>query len=542
MKLKSILVVVICLLLLTPILNDIVYSNDIDIQYIRIGLKKPQKTSFKVRLYAITGFNLGLIDEEFTTLFSLDEKEIYASYDSYYHEIDGEFIPVINEEKENAVFGPFHLEISETFDTYANAMQKVEILRGDGIIAYPSFDGNYKVWIGRFINEEEALNNKENFEKSINKELNIIKDNKRRVILENNKKEVILIFNLDQCIYFQSKIQDNRDSIIQIEDSNYRDFITFNIFDNELIPINYVSIDHYLYGVVPREISANWPAEAIKAQAVAARNYALVNFNRFESRGYDLDDTHNSQVYAGYDWENEKSNNAVDETSSVAIRYNGNAIPAFYHSSSGGHTENSENIWSLEVPYLRGVDDEFSLGSPNDNWQLVLDKDQIREKLLSNDIDLGEIASIEPLSISEYGRVLEIMIKGTKGDKIFEKEAIRKILGYGYLKSTWFNVESDADIYVVDGLSTEPTKKILNELTIISDNGINIVSRSATRYRISNGNNESLVSATPNTYIFDGKGWGHGLGMSQWGAKKMAELGYNYKQILEYYYTGTKVE
>lgn len=516
------------------------YAQTVEEEYVRIGLKMPLKSNYEVTLGGQKGFAIGKWENEFKEMFKIGKKEIVVRLDSYYSIENGIYTKSLGHDESE--IGPYHIKMGNTYESYNVALEVVEKLRNDGIDAYPAYDNGYQIWIGQFCSKNEAEKELVKLSNSYDN-LKIAADNGKKIILQDKKNNVILLFDVSQNIFLQGIPENGQPPLTNVENYRYRDYITFNRVDESLIVINYVSVEHYLYGVVPREMSANWPLEALKAQAVAARNYVIVNKNKHHSQGYDLCDTQDCQVYGGFNWENNKTNKAVDETKSKLIKYNGSPITAFYHSSSGGHTENSENIWSFEIPYIRGVEDEFSLGSPYDSWQLVLTRDEVEEKLKSSGIDIGDIISIKPVSYSKYGRVLELLVEGTKGNYILEKEKPRGIFGYGNLKSTWFDVNSDADVYVMTGNDLEPKKVSLTNATVISGKGIQITSRSKnSRMELFNGYDISTISVIPSLYIFEGKGWGHGLGMSQWGAKRMAELGYSYEQILEHYYTGTKVE
>jgi stage II sporulation protein D len=501
----------------------------------------PLKSDYQVRLSSENNMVIGVMEnQEFQELFNLDDEYFICRLDSYYNIENDEYI--LAENIEEAKIGPIHIEVDKEYESYKDVIEEIEELRDDGIDAYPVYDGKFKIWIGFYPDRDSAKENIKELD-DIKSDLNIIEEDDKRIILENSKGQAVLVFNVNDNIHIKSEEVEGKIPLIDVEDYRYRDFITFNTYEGQLIVINYVELNHYLYGVVAREMSFTWPLEALKAQAVAARNYAMVNKNKHGSIGYDLCDTQDCQVYGGYRWEHEKTNRAVDETENKIIKYNDKPIVAYYHSSSGGHTEDSENIWSGYVPYLRGVKDEFSLGSPNDNWQTAIEKEKVEEKLKENGVDVGEVISIKPLSYSEHGRVLELMVKGTEGIEILKKEKVRLIFGTSNIKSTWFKVKSDADVYVISGYGLSAVKSNLSELTVINGEGIEVTSRDYNRrYKITNGAQYNTVPVAPTVYVFDGRGWGHGLGMSQWGAKKMAELGYTYKEILEYYYTGTKVE
>jgi len=541
MSIKKISLIIVLVLIINIGSSANSYASEVNNQYIRIGITTPLKNKNSVKLSSNNGFALGTWNNGFNEMFSINSNSVLVRTDDYYLTENGEYKYATQQSSAN--YGPYHIEVSEEFSTYNDAVTKVKELESKGIYAFPAFNDGFKVWIGQFINEEALNSELNNLTNKLQERLNSILSNNKRIIVQNDKGDILIAFDNDKGITLKALDASGNIGLLQVEKNSYRDYITFNRIDSELITINLVTVNNYLYGVVPREMSAIWELEALKAQAIAARNFTLINIGRHNSLGYDLCDTTHCQVYGGYNWENIRSNQAVNETSTAVLKYESKLVNAYYHSSSGGHTEDSENIWTAKVPYLRGVEDDFSLGSPNDTWKLVLTKDEIQQKLLANGINVGEVISIEPITISQNGRVLELMIRGTNKTEILAKEKSRIIFGTSSLKSTWFRVESDASVYVMSGTSKEPFKTALDDLTVISAQGVQIANRSTvSRINVSNGVNETSIATTPNMYIFDGRGWGHGLGMSQWGAKKMAELGYNYQEILEYYYTGAKVE
>lgn len=317
-------------------------------------------------------------------------------------------------------------------------------------------------------------------------------------------------------------------------------FILRRLSDKNITIVNDVNFEEYLYGVVPSESPSSWPMEALKAQAVAARNFAVLNISKHSKYGFDLCDTQDCQVYKGLSQETDATNQAVNQTENKLIYYNDKPINAFYHSSSGGHTENSENIFSSPLPYIIGVDDQFSLGNKNDSWIKSFDKEYIKNKMINSKLDVGDILDIIPIETSEFGRVIKVEIKGTKSSEILQKEKIRYVLGSTDLKSIWYSLRTDADICVLDSVKGTSEVKRVSGMYVASASGVKNVN-AIDNIKISNGYRTDEYNKIPNNYIFYGRGFGHGLGMSQYGAKGMAEAGYDYKQILEYYYKGTKV-
>ena len=331
------------------------------------------------------------------------------------------------------------------------------------------------------------------------------------------------------------------DFTIKVEEDRYRDYLTFNRLGNAIDVINYVSLNHYLYGVVPMEMPSSFPLEALKAQAIAARNFVLANKNKHLTSGYNLCDSTDCQVYGGYDRETVNTNRAVDETEGIVIKYNGEIVNATYHSNSGGYTEDCENVWGGSIPYLKAVNDEYSKDAPNTDWKMIFSSENIQGKLLKIGIDIGEIESLIPMDKTEGGRVITLKVVGTKGEHVLEKDKIRQVFGYSEIKSNLFNISTiDAsngsdDVYVIDGKLGRPIKVKTNDIHVINGDEKRILTSRGNHKRVITNNGveevKSDVYTASKQFIIEGKGYGHGVGMSQWGARKMAELGLSYQDI-----------
>ncbi|WP_326909576.1 SpoIID/LytB domain-containing protein [Sedimentibacter sp. MB31-C6] len=466
-----------------------------------------------------------------------------------------------------AVVGPYHVCLKDSFFTYEEVENEIEILNErTGIKFYPFYNGSeYEIYSGSYVDEKQA-----------NELVTVLEDNGLDSIIENGESQNVVIYNdnndiefmysKNYNIFFTSYNSGEEVEMIKIDNRPYRGMIGFYIIENyKLISINYVDLESYLYGVVPNEISASWHIESIKAQSVAARTYAVSCITPNSSYGYDLDDNQNSQVYRGYFSENKLSNKAVDETMGEMIYYDGELIHAFYHSTSGGMTEDSENIWYEEVPYLRGVDDEFSNNSdsPHNEWEISYSKDDIIDMLREDGHAINRIYGIEITDISENNRVIECIFSTDIGEISYKKENARLLLG---LKSSWFmigsgnffyftnenyfsNFKSNSDedgiigsILEEDELSDSSEfldSGALNGRAVISSNGNYELNKENVAFISSKG--VTIESVNSSKYTFNGRGWGHGIGMSQYGAKEMAEEGFDYEKILKYYYTGVNI-
>lgn len=373
--------------------------------------------------------------------------------------------------------------------------------------------------------------------------INVIHNDNSIIILD-LEGNILFSYEKRENVFITSTNQDN--PIVGVENNNYRDYISFLTDEKGLVVINITTLDHYLYGVVPKEMPYSFPIEALKVQAIAARNFALNNIGKHSKNGYDLCDSTDCQVYGGLNFESNITNKAVDETKGVLMKYNDEIVNASYHSNSGGHTEDCINVWGRDVPYLKGVDDPFSVGQTNSQWKYFLSLSDIKESLQKNGIDIGDIKNLEIVETTNYGRVSKLRVIGSIGEYVLEKEKIRQVFGYTTIKSNWFNIKpignenNNSGINVVDGYSLKPKNVDMENVYTIDGNGVVQNIKGATK-NILSANGEGKVSFVVQSnnevgFAFEGKGYGHGVGMSQWGAKGMAELGYSYEEILKYYY------
>ena len=282
-------------------------------------------------------------------------------------------------------------------------------------------------------------------------------------------------------------------SFVFISDDWYRGRLRLVARPDGLLAVNHVPLEEYLYSVVGSEMYPFWPLEALKAQAVAARSFILFRLRRPADPDFDVGRTVTWQAYKGYSRESDSTREAVTATTGQVVTYRGQIIEAVYHAASGGHTENVEDIWSAPRPYLRGVPD-FDQEAPVYSWQKTFTQAEL-SRLLPG---VGQVTSLTPVRTTPQGRVVEMRVTGTTGTKTFTGSELRRLLD---LRSTLFQVTPTRG----DVASTNP------------------------------------VNAPDGSFEFQGRGFGHGLGMSQWGAFGLAQRGYNYQQILQYYYQGTEI-
>lgn len=279
---------------------------------------------------------------------------------------------------------------------------------------------------------------------------------------------------------------------LSLDGRRYRGALELRHKSGGLTAVNIVPVDDYLRSVVPEEMPTDWPAEALKAQSVAARSFSLASRGRHASEGYDLCTTTHCQLYTGTAAEKTASTAAVRATRGEVLTYGGKPIEALFHTDSGGMTENSEDVWGSHVPYLRAVRDAQTKTLP---WTKTITRADLERKLAAKGHNIGKLRSIalSPLAIGRAskdrtasGRVKAMTVTGTKGSVTLSGTAWRSLLG---LKSALFDAK-----------------------------------------------------LTKDSVTFTGFGAGHGLGISQWGAKRLAETGKSYADILHHYYTGTTLQ
>ena len=331
---------------------------------------------------------------------------------------------------------------------------------------------------------------------------------------------------------------------ISVEGSAYRGGIIFeNEEENLLTVINILPLEHYLYGVIASEMPSSWNIEALKAQAVCARGFAVSNYNKHTSLGFNVCATTNCQMYGGIPSECEAVIEAVDSTCGLVVTHEGEIIESLFYSASGGHTANVKNVWGSYIPYLSGVPDPYEPeDAPRHTWSATLTLDDIQEVLDKNDIDIGTVESLEVLN-DETGRAYELTVYGTEDSYTFKRQQTY---------SPFFDKGVKSQKYTISPISSSTSKKFFvmgadetlrtSKFSAVSSNGKTVSLGNTFSVVSSNGTQTITAGDSAGGYLFTGGGYGHGVGMSQYGAKGMADLGHTYDEILAYYYPGTEID
>ena len=193
--------------------------------------------------------------------------------------------------------------------------------------------------------------------------------------------------------------------------------------------VNVVPVESYLYSVVCREMSPSWEVEALKAQAVCARNFALGRINYHKKYGFDVCRTVCCQAYASTADNSESVHEAVDETRGELLFYGDKLVQAVYSSSMGKRTENVENVWGSKFPYLVSVENPYEDTDNiyNGKWTKTLTKERATEIMNNRGYNIGEVTNITVLERTPADSVLKLQVTGTNGSKVFERESCRTI-------------------------------------------------------------------------------------------------------------------
>ena len=350
--------------------------------------------------------------------------------------------------------------------------------------------------------------------------------------------------------------------------------------------LNVVELENYLRGVLPAEVGASWHEQALRAQAITARTYVLrQSFNRAD-KGFDVVDTDSDQVYKGAGVETAKTNKAVSSTAGLVLTYGNELAQTYFHSDSGGHTANIKDVWGRDIPYLTGVPEVVNYKSPVSVWNAKFSSETIRNVVKKvTGADIGKIKEIQVSDVDEGGRAIDMTFIGTNGTRSMRASQFRLNLDPKTLKSTMFtpsggafNAKNNASTggglvgahkntnknsnltfeeeqaiaqmtangvftttELIDML-TNPDKKENYYKTGLDRTSRQKVKIPAQKQTPKLNKYGYSIEKSGNDFVFYGRGWGHGVGMCQWGAMAMAEQGWTAEKILMHYYPGTAIK
>jgi stage II sporulation protein D len=256
--------------------------------------------------------------------------------------------------------------------------------------------------------------------------------------------------------------------------------------------INLIEVEEYLRGVLPEETYASWPPEALKSQAVVSRSYALARLGESPDAPFHLRADTSSQVYGGYYSEDPRTDGAVAVTAGEVLAYGGRIVTTFFSSCCGGHTAAIDDVWPdvERRPFFAGVECGWCAASPNYAWEYTLYYGRLAHALAAAGYTTENPTGLRLRTNARTGRVRYVVFTLASGEELeLPGNEFRRLLGYGELKSTLFEI----------------------------------------------------TGATEGGLVLSGRGYGHGVGLCQWGSRGMAEAGFTYKEIINHYYPGAGI-
>ena len=327
--------------------------------------------------------------------------------------------------------------------------------------------------------------------------------------------------------------------------------------------VNMVGLEDYVEGVVATEMSDSWPLEALKAQAVAARSYAITLGSKHFAHHFDICDEIECQAYTGQNRTGSNTRAAVEQTAGQVVLYDNKVAETYYYAGNGGASESSSVVWGgdqANYPYLVGKADPYDAASGvNDEYTKTVTSDTLvagLKKLGYNGVG-STIVSVAIVSLTESGNPKQVTFTDNNGKQFTPdtRFVVRDIVGLRSFRYGLAQAEAPApgvsingdppvdagQLYAIDGNGDKVP--VAGDVYVITGSGTVQLERDVTGDGSSSGGVGSLGSTTGNNgeFTFIGKGSGHNVGMSQYGAKVMAEKGYTYEKILQFYYTGVTV-
>ena len=490
--------------------------------------------------------------------------------------------------------GCYHLQLPEVFDTYEEAAEVAEEYE-DSFVAW--IDGELRVRIGAWFTREEAVYAQESLgigELAGTSSAGIS-------VAENGTDRILFQFDDHGAnrLAILPDVTDNEDVHTWFRGYKYRGGFTYErIGGGNMTVVNVLPLEDYIKGVAPYEMGREWPLEALKTQATCARTYVMANLNKHNDMGFDVCNSSWCQVYYGTGSSRENygptavSDQAVEETAGQVIWYEDKLAEAFYSSSHGGASESIENVWGSKLskyPYLCGVIDPYEQEVDDLNgaspWSVTYSRSELANKLQSYGFGVGSKIDHLELTYSDLGNVIKLVVHWTNGQKnTFKPDDIRSYFSLNSIRFTvnGVTVQQDAEEDVEEDEEEEVVVSEENLFSLNEDSTVafgkdfaesvyvltgsgTITEIAETPYIITGTGSKSklplefeeekepepehevpvsyagTVTVSDSSYTFDGRGWGHQLGMSQFGANAMAKQGFRFDEIITFYYPGTHV-
>ena len=474
--------------------------------------------------------------------------------------------------------GCYHIQIPGSFSSYSEAAAAAAGYSG-GFVAW--IDGAYQVRVGAYPSKEaaESAGISGTVVGTSSYGMSVVKTGTGQILFQYDCGE-------SGKLAIQPDVTGAEETRTWFDGFKYRGGFQYHRRGGgNLTVVNVLPLEDYVNGVACYEMGREWPLEALKAQATCARTYVLGNLGKHESYGFDICTSANCQVYYGMGTKrtdygpSEVSMRAVAETAGMVVKYNGRLAETFYSSSFGGASEDAKNVWGTdtvhEYPYLRGVTDpyEADLDDRNDMspWTKTYTAAQLTQQLQSKGLGTGTSVKSLELTYSQLGNVIQVVVRWANGQSsTISASNIRNRFDIKSIRFTVNGAGADSAVPVtpsaptgdisINGSGTVGSwegkyaisgngsvSSIGERACIISGTGSVSELEGSGTGGTSGGNTPSVqpgggtVSVSGNTYVFNGGGWGHQVGMSQFGANAMARRGFTYDEIITFYFPGVQL-
>ncbi|MGI6030553.1 MAG: SpoIID/LytB domain-containing protein [Eubacteriales bacterium] len=522
----------------------------------KIGLRFGSSATFNANSLCDGGYTVGYYEADqrtYHSLYNLSSDYISVVTDqTCYVNTSGNSSIYQTSGSGRITAGQYHVQLNQTFSSLQDAASFIS--QNNLSNAFPAYEnGICYVRVGNFVNQDAAVAAAAESAFPAQASNN---DYNRLTIVDMRTGKILLEYlNSNYPLTLRSRGGEMKNG-----STYYAGDFQYRRSGNTVTLINVVDIQDYLKGVVPIEMSSSWELEALKAQAVAARNYALKNRNKHSSYGFDLCNGTNCQAYVGTSRSASRSDQAVDETDGMVLTYNDQLCELYYHASSGGMTENSENVWVTAIPYLTAVETPYETLTTANNglWTSTVTPEELTEYLQGKGYDIGLISDFYVSQFTDAGNVYAVKAVDVNGKSIeITKATILSKLS-AYVKSLRFTItRTDGTTTGTEGGTQFVFQAVVNDSTISMDpDQVKVLTASGTEglgesISVLTASGQQSFSLTQNSsggstptgdaegFVIDGRGWGHNVGMSQRSAQGMAEHGWTYEEILTHFFQGT---
>lgn len=522
-------------------------------EIVKVSLKFGSDALFSANLENEVGkgYFFGYYDDErnFVTLGETENKKIsMTAAGTIYVKSDGTYSDSAS--GADQLIGGWHIQLKTVYASAEEAAGAAEAVEG-----YPAYiDDEFRVRVGCYADEAAA-------------QAALAASGLEGTVVSGSKTGVVVTVSRSTEVLFEFDCQGLRNlgvlpngngtkAVTWFKGYKYYGGFEYNrITGGKINVANVLHEDDYLKGVIPYEMNKNWPLAALEAQAICARSYIYANIGHMRTRGCDVCNESDCQVYYGLGNSQRSpsatSDLAVDNTSGILMYYQGEAILANYHSSNGGATESSENVWGGARPYLIGKEDpyEATVTIPNYEYTVTYTPEELTWVAQNSGYDIGDICDVYVSEYTEMGNVYTVtvvdtegktlVLKGSKAQSLFMSSTYRK-----EARSLRFQISGGTGVQYYVNTASDTVSTVNGTAVISGDGTITTYVGEAPAVLTADGI-ETLtpgIPEAPDQFVITGTGSGHNVGMSQYGARAMALLGMTYQDILQFYYTGITIE